>query len=72
MSWIDRLIGLGFGCFAGLVAAALAYSISTFVSPAYQAVWIGMGQALFLGLVIWGWYGGAYALGRIVAWVRKG
>lgn len=71
MSWIDRLIGLGFGFVAGLVAASLAYAISTFASPTYQAVWIGAGQALFLGLLVWGWQGGAYALGRIVGWVRR-
>lgn len=71
MSWTDRLIGLVFGAFAGIVAAGLAYGISTFATSAYKTVLVGLAQALLLGFIIWGWYGGAYALGRIVAWARK-
>ena len=71
MSWTDRLIGLAFGCVAGVIALLLAYGISTFASTTYQVLWIGVGQGLFIGFCIWGWHGGAYALGRVVRWVQK-
>ena len=71
MNWTDRLIGVWFGVFVGLLTYLAIMVIGTFVPASQQPLVQGLGSALFLGLSIWGWHGGAYALGRVVAWLRR-
>lgn len=71
MSWLDRLIGIAFGAFLGVVVVLIITGVSTFFSPTSQSLLIGLANGMFFGLCLWGWYGGAYALGRVVAWTRR-
>ena len=73
IQWGDRLLGLLVGSIAGaviylVITGAALLTVTELVS---FAVWAGLAKGSFLGFCIWGWYHGAYRLGRIVGWLRR-
>ena len=68
---VDRLLGLAVGATLGMMLWLFLVALASFFPESNAALWVGMSKGIWLGMCIWGWYGGAYALGRIVAWVRQ-
>jgi hypothetical protein len=71
VGWGDRLIGLAVGAIVGAAAALLTAALFTYLMPLPRGLALDVARGIGLVGIIWGWFHGAYQLGRLVGRVRR-